>query len=170
MHSPCHPFSFLAVIWGGAGRCSGVMLHQPWVFSAPTCAHLPLFPSCRRSGSNLSGASEGHPEDWNLEDSVSWLGRVGGMVLAGWTQRRGGGEGTLLCGMLLWCSGVSFVSHGWGRDVNSHWHPKHSHEGSRKMFGDNCAPVSLGNRLPAMLLRYLLSCGCCSCWVWLGPA
>ncbi|XP_064530622.1 oxysterol-binding protein 2 isoform X2 [Pseudopipra pipra] len=24
----------------------------------------------RRSGSNLSGASEGHPEDWNLEDSV----------------------------------------------------------------------------------------------------
>lgn len=33
----------------------------------------------RRSGSNLSGASEGHPEDWNLEDSVSWLGRVGGM-------------------------------------------------------------------------------------------
>ncbi|KGL99913.1 Oxysterol-binding protein 1, partial [Charadrius vociferus] len=25
----------------------------------------------RRSGSNLSGASEGHPEDWNLEDSVS---------------------------------------------------------------------------------------------------
>lgn len=97
-----------------------MMLHQPWVFSAPTCAHLPLFPSCRRSGSNLSGASEGHPEDWNLEDSVSWLGRVGGMVLAGWTQRRGGGEGTLLCGMLLWCSGVSFVSHGWGRDVNSH--------------------------------------------------
>uniref|UniRef100_U3JWP5 Oxysterol-binding protein n=1 Tax=Ficedula albicollis TaxID=59894 RepID=U3JWP5_FICAL len=25
----------------------------------------------RRSGSNLSGASEGHPEDWNLEDSRS---------------------------------------------------------------------------------------------------
>ncbi|XP_065273842.1 oxysterol-binding protein 2 isoform X1 [Emys orbicularis] len=24
----------------------------------------------RRSGSNLSGASEGHPEDWNLEDNV----------------------------------------------------------------------------------------------------
>ncbi|NXE28489.1 OSBP2 protein, partial [Ardeotis kori] len=24
----------------------------------------------RRSGSNVSGASEGHPEDWNLEDSV----------------------------------------------------------------------------------------------------
>ncbi|NXJ71371.1 OSBP2 protein, partial [Rostratula benghalensis] len=24
----------------------------------------------RRSGSNLSGASEGHPDDWNLEDSV----------------------------------------------------------------------------------------------------
>ncbi|KFW65061.1 Oxysterol-binding protein 1, partial [Pygoscelis adeliae] len=27
----------------------------------------------RRSGSNLSGASEGHPEDWNLEDSVNLL-------------------------------------------------------------------------------------------------
>uniref|UniRef100_A0A8C3GY75 Oxysterol-binding protein n=1 Tax=Corvus moneduloides TaxID=1196302 RepID=A0A8C3GY75_CORMO len=26
----------------------------------------------RRSGSNLSGASEGHPEDWNLEDSVNF--------------------------------------------------------------------------------------------------
>ncbi|KFQ53386.1 Oxysterol-binding protein 1, partial [Nestor notabilis] len=27
----------------------------------------------RRSGSNLSGASEGHPEDWTLEDSVNLL-------------------------------------------------------------------------------------------------
>ena len=37
----------------------------------------------RRSGSNLSGASEGHPEDWNLEDSVSRPGRAGGTVPAG---------------------------------------------------------------------------------------
>ena len=37
----------------------------------------------RRSGSNLSGASEGHPEDWNLEDSVSRPGEAGGTVLAG---------------------------------------------------------------------------------------
>lgn len=32
------------------------------------------------------------------------LGRVGGMVLVGWTQRRGGGEGTLHQGPeALWC-------------------------------------------------------------------
>uniref|UniRef100_A0A8C5X5E6 Oxysterol-binding protein n=1 Tax=Malurus cyaneus samueli TaxID=2593467 RepID=A0A8C5X5E6_9PASS len=59
-----------------------VLLPQPWVFSPLLCPlprPQPLFPPCRRSGSNLSGASEGHPEDWNLEDSVSWLGGVGGV-------------------------------------------------------------------------------------------
>lgn len=79
-----------------------MVLPQPWLFcpcSALSRAHQPLFPSHRRSGSNLSGASEGHPEDWNLEDSVSWPGRAGGMVLVGWNQGRGGGcEGTLQLG------------------------------------------------------------------------
>lgn len=51
------------------------VLHQPWLFSPLLCSFC-VFTSryslpCRRSGSNLSGASEGHPEDWNLEDSVS---------------------------------------------------------------------------------------------------
>lgn len=58
------------------------------------------FLPCRRSGSNLSGASEGHPEDWNLEDSVSWPGSAGEMVLAGRNQGRGAGEEEAVGGTL----------------------------------------------------------------------
>ncbi|NWZ33684.1 OSBP2 protein, partial [Brachypodius atriceps] len=50
---------------GAPGLASGTAS-----ISSTAKAAEPLFPSCRRSGSNLSGASEGHPEDWNLEDSV----------------------------------------------------------------------------------------------------